>query len=80
CLEKGVQDFFVLSQNSLPARILIHLKLSLSYLNVYSNSPQIPSKATKTKEFGGKTGAEYVVLLQIRAKFNSVSNISFFLG
>jgi hypothetical protein len=74
----GVQDFFVLSQNSLPARILIHLKLDFGYLNVYSDCPQIQPKATNSKGFGGKTGAGYVVLLQIRAKFNSVSNISFF--
>jgi hypothetical protein len=45
---------------------------------MYSNLPQISLKAAIARRFRGKTGAGYVVLLQVRAKFNSVSNISFF--
>ncbi|PHM10330.1 hypothetical protein CK516_09240 [Nostoc sp. 'Peltigera malacea cyanobiont' DB3992] len=45
----GVQDFFVLSQNPIPAITLTKLKLGLGYLNVYSDCPQVPSKAINAK-------------------------------
>jgi hypothetical protein len=45
----GVQDFFVLTQNPFPAISLTKLKLSLGYLNVYSDCPQLPSKAINDK-------------------------------
>lgn len=41
----GVQDLFVLSHNSIPAKNLIYLQLGFGYLNVYSDCPQFVSKA-----------------------------------
>lgn len=45
----GVQDFFVLRDNPIPARTLTNLKLGLGYFNVYSDCPQLPSKARNAK-------------------------------
>ncbi|WP_335227359.1 hypothetical protein [Nostoc sp.] len=45
----GVQDLFVLSPNPIPARNLIYLQPGLGYFNVYSDCPQIPSKAINAK-------------------------------
>jgi hypothetical protein len=64
----GVQDFFVLSQNPIPAITLTNLKLGLGYLNVYSDCPQIPLKAINSKGLRVKTGVVYIVLLQEKSE------------
>jgi hypothetical protein len=53
-LWRGVQDLFVLSRNTLAARVLALFECVLGFPNMYSNCPQTQIKTIKSKGFEGK--------------------------